>query len=224
MNLDNKISIYIVEDYLLIRKSLIHIINKAPEFNVIGDFENAEDFIEEFKDKPSDVVLMDLGLPKMNGLQATKLIKEISPDTKVIILTSHENIDEVIAALAIGANAYCLKEIESYLIHSIILSVHNGSLWLHPIIEDTAQSYLSKSVSFDIDKLYAGYNLNSYLNDLECSVLKAIIDGKSNVEIAKQFDVTDSTAKSHISSILHKLSLVDKIQSVINSSREKVVD
>lgn len=220
----NKITIYIVEDYLLIRKSLKHIIGKAEEFDVIGDFETAEEFIDVFKTKPSDVVIMDLGLPKMNGLQATKLIKEMSPETKVIILTSHENDDEVLAALAMGANAYCLKEIESFLIHSIIRDVYKGALWLHPQVANVPQLIAPKPYSMDLDNLYNTSTIALKLTEREKEVLKLIVDGKTNSEIADIMFISTHTAKAHVCSILEKLSVDDRVQAAVKAVRTKIVD
>lgn len=224
MTKDNKISIYIVEDYLLIRKSLIQILKQDSRFDVIGDFSNAEDFITQFKLQPSDVVIMDLGLPNMNGLQATKLIKEISPDTKVIILTSHENTDEIIAALAVGANAYCLKEIEYYFLHSLVLDVYNGALWLYPQVQDIAQEFLSKGSAFNLDMISSGTQLTNCLTDDEKVILNYIIEGKTNSEIAQILNIDEHLSKTYISSILSKLSTDNNVQSIIDAKKIKVLD
>ena len=224
MTKDNKISIYIVEDYLLIRKSLIQILKQDSRFEVIGDFANAEDFITQFKLQPSDVVIMDLGLPNMNGLQATKLTKEISPDTKVIILTSHENTDEIIAALAVGANAYCLKEIESYFVHSLVLDVYNGALWLRPQVQDIAQEFLSKGSAFNLDMISSGTQLTNCLTDDEKIILNYIIEGKTNSEIAQILNIDEHLSKTYISSILSKLSTDNNVQSIIDAKKIKVLD
>jgi len=211
---DNKITIYIVEDYLLIRKSLKHIIGKSDEFSVIGDFDTAEKFLETFKSNPSDVVIIDLGLPCMNGLKATQEIKSLSPDTKVIILTSHENTDEVLAALAVGANAFCLKEIESFLIHSIIRDVYNGVLWLHPQFGEVSNSL-------------KGSNLVEYFSQSfepeELEVLRYIIEGKTNAEIANIMSFNTNLAKAHVNSVLAKLLVNDRVQDTINTVRSKIV-
>lgn len=222
--MDKRISIYIVEDYLLIRKSLIHIINKSPDFNVLGDFENAEDFMDEFRKQPSDIVIMDLGLPGMNGLQATKEIKDSFPDTKVIILTSHENEDEVLAALAVGASAYCLKEIESFAIHSIIKDIYKGALWLHPQVADVANAMAPKPNSMDLDNLYSKTGVELKLTEREMSVLKLIVEGKTNTEIADIMSISTHTAKAHVGSILSKLSVDDRVQAAVKAVRTKIVE
>lgn len=224
MAINGKISIYIVEDYLLIRKSLIHILGKVADFEVIGDFETAEDFLVKFRENPSDIVIMDLGLPGMNGLQATKELKEIAPETKVIILTSHENEDEVLAALAMGARAYCLKEIESYAIYSIIKDVYKGALWLHPDVADVAHAIAPKPNSTDLDNLYTKTNLELNLTEREVSVLKLIVEGKTNSEIADIMSISTHTAKAHVGNILSKLSVEDRVQAAVKAVRTKIVE
>jgi len=221
--INHKISLYIVEDYVLIRKSLIHVINKSTDFVVLGDFETAEEFLDKFKETPSDVVIMDLGLPGINGLKATKEIKEICPDTKVIILTSHENDDEVLAALAMGANAYCLKEIESYMIHSIIKDVYKGALWLHPQVADIPQSIAPKPYSMDLDKLYTNTNCELNLTEREKEVLKLIVEGKTNTEIAEIISISTHTAKAHVGNILSKLAVDDRVQAAVKAVRTKII-
>lgn len=224
MAINGKISIYIVEDYLLIRKSLIHLLGKVADFEVIGDFETAEDFLVKFRENPSDIVIMDLGLPGMNGLQATKELKEIAPETKVIILTSHENEDEVLAALAMGASAYCLKEIESYAIYSIIKDVYKGALWLHPDVADVAHAIAPKPNSTDLDNLYTKTNLELNLTEREVSVLKLIVEGKTNSEIADIMLISTHTAKAHVGNILSKLSVEDRVQAAVKAVRTKIVE
>ena len=106
MENDKKISVYIVEDYLLTRVTYKQAMKDYPEINIKGDFETAEACIEALETQQVNIILMDLGLPYMTGIEATKLIHRKYPDIKIIILTSHENDDEVLSSLASGANPY----------------------------------------------------------------------------------------------------------------------
>ena len=108
-----KISIYLVEDYFLARISYKYALEKFQELELIGDFEGANECICAMEKRQADVVLMDLGLEDMNGIEATKIIKEKYPDTKVVILTSHENDSEVRACIASGASCYVIKDINT---------------------------------------------------------------------------------------------------------------
>ena len=220
---EKRISVYIVEDYLLIRKSLLHVMSKAPYIEVLGAFESAEDFLDVFRKKPSNVVMMDLGLPGMNGLQATKEVKEFSPETKVVILTSHENEDEVLASLAMGASAYCLKEMDYPSILAIIREVYKGALWLHPQIADVANAIAPKPCSFDLENLYTSSGFKLQLTEREMNVLRLIVEGKTNAEIAKAMSISTHTAKAHVGSILSKLSVNDRVQAAVKALRTRII-
>ena len=221
---ENKITIYIVEDYLLIRKSLCHVLGKDASFKVLGDFESAEDFFKVFNRHPSDIVLMDLGLPGINGLEATLQIKKKNPDTKVIILTSHENEDEVLAALASGASAYCLKDISSHELNPIICDVHKGVVWLHPNVSHVANQIMPKPNSTDFDNLYTKSAKDVNLTERERETLSLVVEGKTNTEIAKALNISSHTAKAHVGSILSKLSVADRVQAAVKAIRTKIID
>lgn len=229
-----KISICIVEDYFLTRSLYKRILAKDKEFEMVYDFENAEDCIKAFNEieqnnsdgssKLPDVVLMDLGLPYMNGIEATRIIKENYPDIKVIILTSHSDDNEVLASLSSGASAFVLKDPDKVLeLKSIIKAVNDGILWCDFKIADIARSAIPKPCSTDFNNLYPERrNLLSSLSKRELETLKLLTEGKSNSEIAKILVVTTNTAKAHVSNILLKLNVSDRIQAAIMAIRAKL--
>lgn len=221
---DNTISVYIVEDYLLIRKSLALMINQAEDIETIGDFETAENFFEAFEKKQSDVVVLDLGLPKMNGLSATKILKEKYQNTKVIILTSHEQTDEVLAALACGANAYCLKDVKQQEIQNIIRDVYKGVIWIHPKVAEATRQTAPKPISTDFDNLYKNISIETNLTEREYEVLRKIVEGKTNTEIAQDMCISTHTAKAHVGNILSKLSVTDRVEAAVKAIRAKIID
>lgn len=221
---NKNISIYIVEDYLLIRKSLVHVLNKISNIEVLGDFESAELFFEAFHNKQSDIVIMDLGLPGINGLDATMQIKQKYPDTKVIILTSHEKDDEVLAALAIGANAYCYKDIELECWSSLLNDVYNGVLWLHPRVSSVVNSVIPQPISTDFENLYEKKDEKLVLTDREKETLTLVVQGKTNTEIAELLHISSHTAKAHVGSLLSKLAVTDRVQAAVKAVRTRLVD
>ena len=221
---DNTISVYIVEDYLLIRKSLALMINQAEDIETIGDFETAEKFFEAFEKKQSDIVILDLGLPKMNGLSATKILKEKYPNTKVIILTSHEQTDEVLAALACGANAYCLKDVKQQEIQNIIRDVYKGVIWIHPKVAEATRLTTPKPISTDFNNLYKNISIETNLTEREYEVLRKIVEGKTNTEIAQDMCISTHTAKAHVGNILSKLSVTDRVEAAVKAIRAKIID
>ena len=121
------IKVVIVEDYKLTRVGLRSTINEFENIKVVGEAEDAIKGLEIIEKEKPQVVLMDLGLPEMNGIEATQKVKEVSPQTRVIILTSHDREEEVLAALGSGASAYCLKDIDPKTLASVIRNVAKGA-------------------------------------------------------------------------------------------------
>ena len=124
------VRVIIVEDYKLTRVGLRYALNEIENINVIAEAANAEVGLDLIKKEQPDVVLMDLGLPGMNGLEATSKVKTIAPNTKVIILTSHDREEEVIASLGCGASGYCLKDIDPITLSNAIKNIAKGACWL----------------------------------------------------------------------------------------------
>ena len=219
-----RISVYIVEDYKLARKSLTHVIEKSLDFEILGCFGSAEEFLRVFNTRKSDIVIMDIGLGEINGLMATKYIKENSPETKVVILTSHENDDEVIAALALGANAYCLKDIETSSLFYVLKEVYKGALWLHPHVTGVANNFAPKpNLTNDLNHLYTKISENYNLTQREQQVIEYIVEGKTNLEIAKLMNISKHTAKVHVKNVLSKLSVSDRVQAAVKAVKTKIV-
>lgn len=211
----DKITIYVVEDYFLTRASYRHILGSTEDFELLGDFETAEECLEAMAKKQADIVLMDLGLPFMNGIEATRIINEKYPETKVVVLTSHENEDEVLACVASGASGYVLKDLELDTLKKIIRAVNFGALWFDPQIADVTKSVIPKPKSTDFDNLYDKKDIKSLLTEREYEVLKLISEGKSNVEIGEIMMVSTNTAKAHVGNILSKLSVKDRVQAAV---------
>ena len=226
MNKQNEISILIVEDHTLTRFGLKTAFESLNQVKLISEAEDGESGIEIAKNLRPDIVLMDLGLPGINGIQATKIIKEFDNGIKVIILTSHNNEDEVWAALGAGANAYCLKDIEPDRLVHVIESVYDGAAWLDPSIADTVLKRLSsnKSKSLQSQDIQEDREEEKIqLTDREMEVLKLIVDGFSNAEIAEKLFVSIHTAKAHVCNILQKLSVDDRTQAAIKALKDGLV-
>lgn len=217
MEKTNQISLYIVEDYLLSRTTYKHYLSNVEWINILGDFETAEECLHRMEFKPADVIIMDLGLPKMNGIEATKLINEKYPNTKVLILTSHEQDEEVFACLASGANGYALKDIDLNELGNVIRLIDSGAVWIDPKIAKIALSAFPQPNSTNFDNLYEKDAPDVHLTEREMEVLKLVIQGKSNTEIAKEIFISPHTAKSHVCKILSKLAVTDRVQAAVKA-------
>ncbi len=222
------ISVIIIEDFKLTRVGLRCALNANDDIKVVAESENATDGLELIKQHTPDVVLMDLGLAGMNGIEATVKIMEMNKlnkdkDIKVIALTSHDREEEVIAALSSGAMAYCLKDIDPTKLADVIRDVKKGVCWLDPLIARKALNAFPKQETLGILKDKSTDEGRVPLTDREFEVLKHLVDGKSNTEIAKELIVSVHTAKAHVCSILQKMCVNDRVQAAVKAVKEGLV-
>lgn len=217
------INVVIVEDYKLTRVGLRSTINEFENISVIGEAEDAIKGLEIIKKEKPHVVLMDLGLPEMNGIEATQKVKEISPDTKVIILTSHDREEEVLAALGSGASAYCLKDIDPKTLASVIKNVSKGACWLDSAVAQVALNLFPKPENTDLQHGSEVSDARAQLTEREFEVLRLLVKDKSNTEIAKELIVSVHTAKAHVCSILQKLCVDDRVQAAVKAIKENII-
>ena len=223
MQRKSEISVIIVEDYKLTRVGLKSTLNEYEHINVVGEAEDATEGIALIEKLKPDVVLMDLGLPGMNGLEATIKIKEKGLNSKVIILTSHERGEEVIAALGSGANAYCLKDISPETLSSVIKNVAEGACWVDPGVSSVALNFFPKPENVSLIQTNDVPDARAQLTERELEVLKHLVKGKSNTEIAKELIVSVHTAKAHVCSILQKLCVDDRVQAAVKAIKENII-
>lgn len=217
------ISVVIVEDFKLTRVGLRCALNSNEDIEVIGESENANDGLSIIAKNTPDVVLMDLGLPDMNGIEATLKVKEINPDVKVIALTSHDREEEVVAALSSGATAYCLKDIDPHKLADVVRDVATGVCWLDPEIAQMALNAFPKVENVGLLPNRNGDENRVPLTEREFEVLKHLVSGKSNTEIAKELIVSVHTAKAHVCSILQKMCVNDRVQAAVKAVKEGLV-
>ena len=217
----NKLKILLVEDHALTRFGLKTTLEAVDFVSSVIEAEDGESAVTLTQEHQPDLILMDLGLSGINGIQATKIIKNIDKTFKVIILTSHNSEEEIFEALKVGANAYCLKDITPQRLVQVVETVAEGAAWLDPAIAELVLSRVGSSgklsgVSSDI---IDGLNLT----DRETQVLKLIVDGLSNAEIAERICVSIHTAKAHVCNILQKLSVEDRTQAAIKALKYNIV-
>jgi DNA-binding NarL/FixJ family response regulator len=205
------VSLFIVEDYLLARVTCKKALEQFPDLEIKNDFETAEDCLEALEKESVDVILMDIGLPYMTGIEATKIIKDKYPNTKIIMLTSHDNQEEIISSLASGANAYALKDISIEDLHDAILNTNKGCIWIHPKIASIINH------TFVNAKLIPKDDFN--LTSREKEVLELLTQGLSNTEIAEKLIISTHTAKAHVCNILTKLSVTDRVQAAVKATK-----
>lgn len=214
-----KSNILIIEDHELTRFGLKTAFESCDYVGEIFEAESAEKGIEIVTSNPINLIIMDLGLPGMNGIEATKQIKDLKKDIKIVILTSHNDEQEVLNSLKAGANAYCSKEINPKRLVQVVQSVLDGAAWFDPSISHIVLDAATKSQNIIQTKPERNYGLTTR----ETQILKLITEGYSNIEIAKELFVSINTTKAHVASILQKLEVDDRLQAALKALKERLV-
>lgn len=207
---NQEIKILIADDHDLIRQGLIRIISFEEGFEIIGEAENGEALLEMLKQKKADVVLLDLKMPKMNGIEALKAIKEKTNDIKVIMLTVENDGKTIREAINIGADGYVLKDSAGTEIINAIQTVYNGDKFI-----DKSLVYLLFS---DIKNKNNDKNLLlDNLSKRELEVLMKISEGFSNKEIGEVLFLSEKTVKNYATNVFRKLEVNDRVQATITA-------
>ncbi len=216
-----KKNILIVEDHELTRFGLKTTFENVDFVENLYEADSAETAIQIFNNNNIDIIIMDLGLPNMNGIEATKQIRSANKDVKVIILTSHNDEKEVLNSLKAGANAYCSKEINPQRLIEVVRSVADGAAWFDPSIAHVVLKASANSPSFETNE--ADNRKNYDLTSREAQILKLMTEGYSNMEIAQILVISINTTKAHVANILQKLEVDDRLQAALKALKNKIV-
>ncbi|EJQ50453.1 hypothetical protein IEI_02860 [Bacillus wiedmannii] len=206
-----KIKLLLVEDHHIVRRGLVFFLKTREEFEIVGEAENGEEALTFIQTERPDVVLMDLSMPKMDGIEATKRIKQYDETIKILILSSFSEQDYVLPALEAGADGYQLKEVQPEQLVASIIAVHEGNANFHPKV--TPALFGRSAVKKEKEK--EKENPFSMLTKREQEVLREIAKGRSNKEIAAELHITEQTVKTHVSNVLAKLEVDDRTQAAL---------
>lgn len=217
------ISILMVEDHKLLRVGLRSLFDETPDLKVIAEAETGKDAVDKADIMKPDIILMDIGLPDISGIEATKRILNNNVDQKVLMLTSHINEKEVMDSLSAGAYAYVLKDINTEMLSMIIKSVYNGAIWLDPQIVPLIRDKSSCFIPQKQNSRAAFRAQHANLTEREYEVLKLVVDGQSNSEIANTLTISEHTAKAHVCNIIQKLVVDDRTQAAVKAIKEGLV-
>ena len=217
------IKILLVEDQKLMRIGIKSLFNDYPEMEVIGEAINGKEAVEKAKLIKPDMILMDIGLPDISGVEATKQILEYNNNIKVIILTAHINEPELNASLSAGANAYVIKDICTDYLMYVIRMVRDGAMWIDPHVVPFIRDKNNGLIPPRQISRSAFKQNHSNLTQREYEVLKLVVDGQSNSEIAQTLTISEHTAKAHVCNIIQKLVVDDRTQAAVKSLKEGLV-
>jgi NarL family two-component system response regulator LiaR len=204
------IRLLIVDDHKVVRQGLRFLLQHESDIEIVGEAADGEQAIAMVRQHVPSVVLLDLLMPKMDGLTALRSIKEISPSTQVIILTSHQGDEELFDAIKAGALSYVLKTAGVDVVVESVRAAARGESLLDPSV---AAKVLEEIGREEVDPL----------SRREVEVLSALARGRSNKEIAKELSIGEETVKTHVSNILSKLHLADRTQAAIYGLQKRLV-
>lgn len=218
MSEKNPVKVLIVDDSKLTIVGLKTTLKQFDDIEIIGEANDGQLAVDMALEIKPDVILMDIGMPTMDGIQATKEIKKSGSTAKIIMLTSHETEQDVLDALSAGANSYCMKDVEPEILVAVVKSTYEGASWLDPRI---AKIVLDKFV----DKFgkFLKSDTMSNLTERELEVLNHIAKGCSNQEISNVLCISLNTVKTHIKNIFQKLEVEDRTQAAMKAVKEELI-
>lgn len=220
--MNTKTKILIVEDHLVARMGTAIVIEQNPKFELVGQASDGQEGLALAQTTNPDVILMDIGLPKIDGIEATKKIKEMGLNASVLMFTSRDNNDDVFSALQAGADGYIMKGANETTLTNAIDAVAQKAGWLDPQIARIVLCGIKKDEQVAQQEKKPAKNKYG-LTKKELEVLSLMVDGLSNKEIADRLVVTLSTTKAHVHSILQKLYLTDRTKAAITALKEGLI-
>lgn len=221
-----QVKILVVDDHTLVREGTAKMLELSGEFKVVGQASAAREALDQIKKLNPDVVLMDIKMPGINGIEATRMIKQEWPEVEVIILSMYDEDEYVVEAVKAGATGYLLKDSSQDDLARAIRIVHGGGSLIQPGL---ARKVLKEFAHLARENTGAAAGMKNQillkeLSDREVEVLQYVADGKSNKEIADQLMISEKTVKAHLRSIFRKLEVGDRAQAVAQAMRKGLVE
>jgi DNA-binding NarL/FixJ family response regulator len=213
------IRVLICDDHALFRRGLVMVLESEEGIDVVAEAEDGEDAVARAEETVPDVVLMDVRMPKMSGIEATRAIADVVPSAKILMLTVSDEEEDLYEAVKAGATGYLLKEISIEEVANAIRAVTTGQSLISPSMASKLLNEFNNLAKQAQQKVLA-----PKLTDRELQVLKLVAQGLSNREVAEQLFISENTVKNHVRNILEKLHLHSRMEAVVYAVREKLLD
>lgn len=216
----NSIKVFIADDHSMVRQGIKQLLELNENIEVVGQAGDGELAINDIARINPDIALLDINMPSINGIEATKLIKEKNLKTRVIILTIHNELEYLLKAIDVGADGYVLKDADSDMLVEAIKTVYNNKSYI--------QSSIALQLARKVNGLeYEGDDQGVYINELtrrELEVLILLTSGMLNKEIAQKLYISEKTVKNHVSNIFKKIGVSDRTQAAVFAIKNSIVD
>ena len=213
------INILLVDDHSMIREGLKQLLELDSDIKVVGEAGNGEACLELIESLHPDVVLLDINMPQMNGLQVLEKLRDMGSRQKVLILTIHNEVEYLMRAIEIGVSGYLLKDSESSVLKEAIYAVVDGENYI-----DATMTPLLKEQTYMKELQKEARAKDKLLSAREIEVLCALAEGLYNKEIASKLQISEKTVKNHVSNIFKKIGVSDRTQAAVYAIRHKYVD
>jgi DNA-binding NarL/FixJ family response regulator len=218
---DDRIRLLIADDHELFRRGLRMVLEDEDDIEVIGEAGDGEVAVELAREHAPDVVVMDVRMPGLTGIEAARRVKEEEPGTKILMLTISDEEDDLYEAIKAGANGYLLKEISIDEISHAVRSVHSGQSLISPSMASKLLDEFAAMIKKEEEKEEVPA---PRLTPREMEVLEHVAQGMNNREIAKALFISENTVKNHVRNILEKLHLHSRMEAVVYAVREKLLE
>ncbi len=215
--MNKPINVMIADDHSMVREGIKQLLELDGDIIVNTEANNGKQCIELLDDRQTDVLLLDINMPNMNGLQVLQYIRDKKIKVKVLILTIHNEVEYLMRAVEIGVDGYVLKDSDSSVLKKAIFNVYNGEVYIQPELTNLLKMKMDEKNS----------NADSYEDSLtkrEIEVLKLIAEGLFNKEIAYTLDISEKTVKNHVSNIFKKINVSDRTQAAVYAIKNNIVD
>lgn len=213
------IQVLLVDDHSMVREGIKQLLELDGDIKVVGEAGNGEQCLELIETLAPDVVLLDINMPQMNGLQVLEQLREKRSKQKVLILTIHNEVEYLMRAVDIGVSGYVLKDSDSLVLKEAIYTVNDGKNFI-----DSTMTPLLKEQNYLKELQKEARSKEKLLSAREIEVLCALAEGLYNKEIASKLQISEKTVKNHVSNIFKKIGVSDRTQAAVYAIRHKFVD
>lgn len=210
-----QIRVLIADDHPLIREGVRKILDLEPAIAVVGEASDGEECIRVAREKKPDVILMDINMPRLNGIEATRILKQELPGTAIVILTIHEDERYLLQLIQAGCSGYILKDVDASRLIEAVHAAAQGKAVIHPALTAKVFAELKKQKR---------HRPAVQLTNRELEILSFLVKGSSNTEIAHRLFISEKTVKNHLTSIFRKLGVADRTQAVVYAIKERLVE
>ncbi len=207
--MDGKVTVVIADDHAIVREGIKNLVELSSEFKVVGLAENGQGAIDICKKEKPDVLLLDISMPSMNGIEVLRRLFKHNLDTKVIVLTIHDEKAYLVETMSLGVKGYVLKDADSDILLEAIRTVADGEIYIYP----SMRKYLDKTTKKII--ISGKSEVFDMLTARELEIIKFLADGLSNKDIAESLYISEKTVKNHVSNIFKKLGVNDRTSAAI---------